>query len=88
MIGGAEPVGNDLEGQAFDEEGSQGGIAAMQGLLGLEEITLAGCVVHEANSAVRVTFDGGTILYGRPKAGLPPEARGGPRLEKRRFPAR
>jgi hypothetical protein len=88
VIGGAELVGDDLEGQAFDEEGTQGGIAAMQRLLGLEEKTLAGGVVHDANSAVRVTFNGATILYGRRRAGPPPEGKGGPRLEKRVFPAR
>ena len=47
MVGGAEPLGDRCEGQAVDEEGVQGSIAAMQGLVRLQEEAAAQGVVHE-----------------------------------------
>ena len=48
MVGAAELSGDSWEGQAIEEEGPQGGEAAMQGLVGLQEETPARGVVHEA----------------------------------------
>jgi hypothetical protein len=47
VVGRAELRGDRWDGQAVDEEGPQGSVAAMQGLLGLQEETAARCVVHE-----------------------------------------
>jgi hypothetical protein len=48
VVGGAKLLSDGLERQAVDEESAQGGIAAMQGLVGLQEKALARGVVHEA----------------------------------------
>jgi len=47
MVGDAELRGDCWEGQAVDEEAAQGGVATMQGLVGLQEEALARGVVHE-----------------------------------------
>jgi hypothetical protein len=47
VVGGAELLRDGLEGQAVDEDGAQGGVAAMQGLVGFQEEALARGVVHE-----------------------------------------
>jgi hypothetical protein len=48
MVGHAELSGDGRDGQTVDEEGPQGGVAAMQGLVGLQEEATARGVVHEA----------------------------------------
>jgi hypothetical protein len=48
VVGSAELFGDRWEGQAVDEEGAQGGVAAMQGLVGLQEEAPARGVVHGA----------------------------------------
>jgi hypothetical protein len=48
VVGRAELRGDRRDGQTVDEEGPQGGVAAMQGLVGLQEESTARCVVHEA----------------------------------------
>jgi hypothetical protein len=48
VVGRAELLGDRREGQAVDEEGTQGGVAAMEGLFGLQEEAPAGDVVHNA----------------------------------------
>jgi hypothetical protein len=48
VVGDAELLGDRPEGQAVDEEGAQGGIAAVQGLVGLQEEAAAKIVVHNA----------------------------------------
>jgi hypothetical protein len=48
VVGGAEPLGDRGEGQAVDEEGVQGGVAAMQGLIGFQEEAATTGVVHDA----------------------------------------
>jgi hypothetical protein len=48
VIGRVELLRDDLEGQAVDEEGTQGSVTTMQGLVGFQEVALARRIVHEA----------------------------------------
>jgi hypothetical protein len=48
VVGDAELLGDRWEWQAVDEEGAQGRVAAMQGLVGLKEEAVAKGIVHDA----------------------------------------
>ena len=65
VIGGAELFGRGLERLAFDEDSTQGHVAAMRWLDGLQEEAATGCVVHDRHSVLRVIFAAVGTGYGR-----------------------
>jgi hypothetical protein len=53
VVGGAESLGQLVEGPPVDEEGAEDLVAAMQDLIGFEEEATAGDVIHVRISGVR-----------------------------------
>jgi len=53
VVGGAELLGQLVEGPALDEEGPEDLVAAMQDLVGFEEEATVGVVIHVRISGVR-----------------------------------